>query len=138
MSARARAAPSIAAVLPRILGAPALRWLALLGLCAAYIQGGLWMPNEKRWYTDPALLKEWIGNDNHPQEYQTAVVDYAQKYVTKPMPIYRVPGWSAMWQLINPALEQVWLGKQTADQTIKEVAPKVEDYFKANIVPLLK
>jgi multiple sugar transport system substrate-binding protein len=104
----------------------------------AYIKGGLWMPNEKRWYEDPALLNEWIGNENHPQEYKTAVVDYALGYVTKPMPIYRVPGWPAMWQLINPALEQVWLGKQKAEQAIKEVAPKVEDYFKTNVMPLLK
>lgn len=104
----------------------------------AYIKGGLWMPNEKRWYADPALLKEWIGNENHPPEYKTAVVDYAQGFVTKPMPIYRVPGWPAMWQLINPALEQVWLGKQKAEQAIKDVAPKVQEYFKANVVPLLQ
>ncbi len=104
----------------------------------AYIQGGLWMPNEKRWYSDPELLKEWIGNENHPPEYKTAVVDYAQNYVTKPMPIYRLPGWSAMWQLINPALEQVWLGQQTAEQAINDVTPKVEEHFKANVVPLLQ
>jgi multiple sugar transport system substrate-binding protein len=103
-----------------------------------YIHGGLWMPNEKRWYTQPDLLADWINNDNHPAEYKTAVVDYSLSSVTRPMPIYRVPGWPGMWQLLNPALEQIWLGKANPQQAIKAVLPQVTDYFEKSILALLK
>jgi multiple sugar transport system substrate-binding protein len=104
----------------------------------AYIHGGLWMPNEKRWYSQPDLVADWITNDNHPAEYKTAVLDYSLSSVTRPMPIYRVPGWPGMWQIINPALEQVWLGKATAKDAIQGALPKIKDYFEKSMLPLLK
>lgn len=104
----------------------------------AYIEGGLWMPNEKRWYKQQDLLDKWIKNDNHPAEYKTAVVDYSLNCVTKPMPIYRIPGWSSMMDIITPTLEQVWLNKKTAADAIKEAAPKVKAQFEKAILPLLK
>lgn len=104
----------------------------------AYIHGGLWMPNEKRWYKQADLLSDWIDNENHPKEYKTAVVDYSLTNVTRPMPIYRVPGWPGMWQIINPALEQVWLGKATAQEAIQGALPKIKDYFEKSMLPLMK
>lgn len=104
----------------------------------AYIHGGLWMPNEKRWYSQPDLLADWIENENHPKEYKTAVVDYSLSHVSRPMPIYRVPGWPGMWQIINPALEQVWLGKATAKDAIQGALPQIKAYFEKSMLPLMK
>lgn len=102
-----------------------------------YIKGGLWMPNEKRWYTQPDLLAEWIDNDNHPKEYKTAVVEYS-KNVSRPMPIYRMPGYGALMQIITPALEQIWLGKATAEEALKAVLPQAKENFEKNILSQMK
>ena len=102
-----------------------------------YITGGLWMPNEKRWYHEPELLSIWIDNENHPPEYKSAVVDYSLDYVTRPLPIYRLPNWPGMWQILNPALEQVWLGEKTAEEAIAGVMPQASAYFDAEIAPLM-
>ena len=102
-----------------------------------YITGGLWMPNEKRWYHDPELLSIWIDNENHPPEYKTAVVDYSLDYVSKPLPNFRLPNWPGMWQILNPAFEQVWLGEKTAEEVIAEVMPQASTYFDTEIAPLM-
>lgn len=102
------------------------------------IQGGLWMPNEKRWYTEPEYLSQWIDNENHPPEYKSAVVDYSMKYVSNVLPYYRLPAWSGFEQLLNPALDQVWLGEKTAEQAIAEVKPQLQDYFDTEILSLMK
>ena len=34
---------------------------------------GLWMPLEKKYYTDQADIDFWTKNDVHPPEYRTAV-----------------------------------------------------------------
>jgi multiple sugar transport system substrate-binding protein len=102
-----------------------------------YIKGGLWMPNEKRWYTQPDLLAEWIDNENHPAEYKTAVVEYS-KNVSRPMPIYRMPGYGALMQIITPALEQIWLGKAKPEEALASVLPQAKDHFEKNILTLMK
>jgi multiple sugar transport system substrate-binding protein len=102
-----------------------------------YIQGGLWMPNEKRWYTQPDLLAKWIDNENHPPEYKTAVVDYSKK-VNRPMPIYRMPGYSALNQIITPALEQIWLGKAKPEESFEAIVGQAKKHFDENILPLMK
>lgn len=103
-----------------------------------YITGGLWMPNEKRWYHDPELLSIWIENENHPPEYKTAVVDYSLDYVSKPLPNFRLPGWPGVWQILNPALEQVWLGEKSAEEAITAVMPEVQAYYDTEILPLMQ
>ncbi len=39
-------------------------------------KNGLWMPMEKKYYTDQEAIDSWTKNDVHPPEYRTAVVDY--------------------------------------------------------------
>jgi multiple sugar transport system substrate-binding protein len=95
------------------------------------------MPNEKRWYTQPDLLAKWIDNENHPPEYKTAVVDYS-KMVNRPMPIYRMPGYSALNQIITPALEQIWLGKAKPEESFEAIVGQAKKHFDENILPLMK
>jgi multiple sugar transport system substrate-binding protein len=102
-----------------------------------YLTSGLWMPNEERWYHDPQLIAKWIDNANHPPAYRTAVLDYSVKYVTRPLPNFRVPNYPGLLDLLTPALEQIWLGKQTAKQAIDGVMPKLQGYDQQQILPLL-
>jgi multiple sugar transport system substrate-binding protein len=93
------------------------------------LQSGIWLPNEKQWYTDPALLQKWIGNPRHPPEYKSAVVDFALSY-SQQLPLYYVPTFSKMDDVIEPALAQVWLGQKTAANVIKnEIMPKIKPIF---------
>jgi multiple sugar transport system substrate-binding protein len=93
------------------------------------LQSGLWLPNEKRWYTDAKLLDQWIGNPRHPPEYKQAVVDFALNYA-KALPLYTVPTFAKMDDVIEAALGQVWLGQKSASDVIKkEIMPKITPIF---------
>jgi multiple sugar transport system substrate-binding protein len=90
------------------------------------IENGLAMPNEERWFTDPALIKRWVENPYHPAEYKEAAVDYGLKYVQQSSSFYwenDVKASSIIW----PALDQLWLGKKTAEQVVKnDIMPKLK------------
>ncbi len=93
------------------------------------LQNGIWLPNEKQWYTDPALLEKWTGNPRHPPEYKTAVVDFALNY-SHQLPLYIVPTFAKMDDVISAALGQVWLGQKSASDVIKgEIMPKITPIF---------
>jgi len=93
------------------------------------LQSGIWLPNEKQWYTDAKLLEKWIGNPRHPPEYKTAVVDYALNYAYQ-LPLYYVPTFAKMDDVIGAALGQVWLGQKSAADVIKnEIMPKITPIF---------
>ncbi len=95
------------------------------------LQSGIWLPNEKRWYTDSDLLRKWIGNPRHPPEYKTAVVDFALNY-SHQLPLYIVPTFAKMDDVIEAALGQVWLGQKSAQDVIKnEIMPKITPIFQA-------
>ncbi len=93
------------------------------------LQNGIWLPNERQWYTDPALLQKWIGNPRHPPEYKSAVVDFALNYSNR-LPLYYVPTFGRMDDVIEAALGQVWLGQKTAKDVItNEIMPKITPIF---------
>ena len=95
------------------------------------LQNGIWLPNENQWYTDPALLQKWIGNPRHPPEYKSAVVDFALHY-SHQLPLYYVPTFAKMDDVIEAALGQVWLGQKTAQDVItNEIMPKITPIFQA-------
>ena len=100
-----------------------------------YIKGGLWMPNEVRWYYEPELISEWIDNDNHPPEYRTAVLEYALTSIPRVLPYFRITDFYAFWDILNPALEQVWLGEKTAEEAVGEVLPELEAFHSERILP---
>jgi len=90
------------------------------------IENGLAMPNEEKWFTDPALIKKWVDNPYHPAEYKEAAVDYGLKYVQQASGFYwehDVKASSIIW----PALDQLWLGKKTAEDVVKgDIMPKLK------------
>ncbi len=93
------------------------------------LQNGIWLPNERQWYTDPALLQKWIGNPRHPPEYKQAVVNFALNYSNR-LPLYYVPTFGRMDDVVEAALGQVWLGQKTAkDVILNEIMPKITPIF---------
>ena len=93
------------------------------------LQNGIWLPNEKQWYTDPTLLQKWIGNPRHPPEYKTAVVDFALNAAQR-LPLYYVPTFAKMDDVIEAALGPVWLGQKSAQDAItKDIMPKITPIF---------
>ncbi|GAA3828294.1 hypothetical protein GCM10022226_56340 [Sphaerisporangium flaviroseum] len=86
---------------------------------------GLWMPQERKYYEDPAAIASWTRNSSHPPEFRTAVVDYALKH--------GVPAFGSRLknmekigsEVLTPALQQIELGKRKAAEVLREAAPKI-------------
>ncbi|MEK4850055.1 sugar ABC transporter substrate-binding protein [Paenibacillus sp. FSL H7-0756] len=94
------------------------------------LTAGTWMPSPKDWYTDPALLAKWTENlDARPSGYKEAVVDVI---LTKghQTPTGYVKNFNNIMDLVNPALDKVWLGQQTAQEAMDSIAAKVQAQIK--------
>lgn len=89
-------------------------------------KGGLWMPALKDWYTNPKLLAKWAeSNPAHPSGYKDAVLDMVLNHgvIT---PTATVKNFNKIMDIINPALDQVWLGQKSAADALKEVQDKAQ------------
>lgn len=94
---------------------------------------GLWMPILKKWYTDPELVSKWAtGNRAHPEGYIDAVLNNAFENGV-PTPGYSVRNLPKINALLEPALDKVWLGLETAEQAIGAVAPQIQGEVKGLI-----
>jgi len=94
------------------------------------LRSGRWLPDEARWYTESSLVSQWVDNPRHPPQYRTAVVDFALNYSHR-LPECYVPTYSRMDDIVEPALQQVWLGQRTAEDVIEnEIMPKITPIFK--------
>ncbi len=92
-------------------------------------KSGLWLPNEVQWYKDPSLIAKWVDNAVHPPEYKQAVVDFAVNYAQR-LPPYYVPTFQKMDDVIEPILNKVWLGQESAaDAITNEIMPKITPIF---------
>lgn len=91
---------------------------------------GLWMPVLKKWYENEDLVSKWAsGNPAHPDGYQDAVMRNAFDNGF-PNTSYYVKNLSKINSIIDPALEQVWLGKATAEEALAKIKPQVEKELK--------
>jgi multiple sugar transport system substrate-binding protein len=94
------------------------------------LTAGTWMPSPKDWYTDPALLAKWTENlDARPSGYKEAIVDVI---LTKghQTPTGYVKNFNNIMDLVNPALDKVWLGQQTAQEAMDSIAVKAQAQIK--------
>ncbi|MBO0811755.1 MAG: extracellular solute-binding protein [Microlunatus sp.] len=92
---------------------------------------GLWMPLEKKYYTDPKLIDLWTKNKAHPAEFKSAVIDYALNNAVATW-TQSIKNSSAISELITPPLQQVDNGKKTAAEVCKMVAQKVQPLLKGS------
>lgn len=90
---------------------------------------GLWLPVETKYFTNEADIAFWTDNANHPPEFRTAVID---ALLTNSVTIYsqRLRNIDAITQVLNPAIDRISQGNQTA----AEVCTSLRD----QIQPLLK
>ncbi len=99
------------------------KWMMTPEKTQALYSGGLWMPTKASWYSDKTDLAKWLANPAHPLGFQTAVVD--SMAVARPEPII-VRNYDQIWaEYINPELDKVWLGKESAADGLKIAADKV-------------
>ena len=86
---------------------------------------GLWMPLERKYYTDPEAIASWIDNDVHPPEYKTAVVDYTLHHAVTAVS-QRLANMDNISEVLTPALQAIETGKQPAKEVLTAVVPKVD------------
>lgn len=91
------------------------------------ITSGTWMPSYKDWYTDPNMLAKWTANlDARPSGYNDAIVEVI---LTKghQTPTGYVKNFNKIMDIVNPALDKVWLGQQTAQEAMDSIAAKAQE-----------
>ncbi|GAB6928253.1 sugar ABC transporter substrate-binding protein [Paenibacillus sp. JCM 10914] len=91
------------------------------------ITSGTWMPSYKDWYTDPNMLAKWTENlDARPSGYKDAIVEVI---LTKghQTPTGYVKNFNKIMDIVNPALDKVWLGQQTAQEAMDAIAAKAQE-----------
>jgi len=106
------------------------KWLANPESGLELHKGGLWMPLLKEWYEDPSLVAKWAENNPaHPKEYKSAMMDQTLNN-GRPAPIYYTNGFVEMDEIVGAALDEVWLGKRTAEEVLTEISDLVEGKLK--------
>ena len=99
------------------------KWMMTPDKTQALYSGGLWMPTKASWYNDKTDAAKWLANPAHPEGFKAAVVD--SMAVAKSEPIF-IKNYDQIWsEFINPELDKVWLGKQTAEVGLKAAAEKI-------------
>ena len=85
---------------------------------------GLWMPLEKRYYTDQKDIDVWTKNDAHPAEYRTAGVDYT---INNSAPYFyqKLRNIDAIDKVLTPAIQVIQQGKTPAADVLKPLAAKL-------------
>jgi multiple sugar transport system substrate-binding protein len=112
-----------------------IKWYAKEENNMANIQGGLWMPVLKNWYTDEDLIRRWADNANHPplEEYRHAVINYALNNA-KQVPWYYVPSYEQIDGIMDTGMDAVWDGTKTAAQALRDdIVPQVQPIFEGNL-----
>jgi multiple sugar transport system substrate-binding protein len=84
---------------------------------------GLWMPTKKSWYENKADMAKWLDNPAHPKGFKEAVVDSMAISRNEPLNIKNSS--QIISEFINPELDKVWQGKDTAENAMKRAAAAV-------------
>jgi multiple sugar transport system substrate-binding protein len=78
---------------------------------------GLWLPSQTALMT-PEGLKTWITPGIHPEGYETIVTEYVTKYGHVQ---YMPPGYPKAVQILQPAWDQIRVGKALAKDALPPV-----------------
>lgn len=90
------------------------------------LTAGTWMPAERDWYTDQALLDRWTKDQPaRPSGYQGAVIDMLLEH-SHATPTGYVKNFNKIMDVVTPALDKVWLGQQTAQAAMDGIAEKAQ------------
>lgn len=88
---------------------------------------GLWLPQLKDWYTEPALVDKWASESlpGRPAGFQEAVLKSTFENSVL-APENGVVNFDQIDPLVAAALDQVWAGKKTAQEAMDEIEDKVK------------
>lgn len=95
-----------------------------------YKNGNL-MPVKKDWLTDQDKLDQWTKGSARPDGYVQGVVGELLNY-SVPTPTGTVKNFNKIMDLVNPALDKVWQGKQTAADAMKAAEAKAQPLIQGN------
>ncbi|QHT63243.1 sugar ABC transporter substrate-binding protein [Paenibacillus lycopersici] len=91
------------------------------------LTAGTWMPSHKDWYTDAGKLSKWTENlPSRPSGYKGAIIDVLLNH-SHATPTAYVKNFNKIMDVVNPALDKVWLGKQSAKDALDAVAAKAQE-----------
>lgn len=91
---------------------------------------GTWMPSFASWYKDESLLARWTKDlPSRPSGYQGAVIDMLLNH-SHQTPTGYVKNFNKIMDIVNPALDKVWLGQQTAQEAMDGIAVKAQEQVK--------
>ena len=110
-----------------------LRWYGSEDYNFGVIEAGWWMPTKENWYTDDALVKKWVFDNERRQaigadNYKTAFVDVvlAPGVVQSTCWYYTPNTTEVLYQTLQPALVEAINGTKTAAEVIEEIRPAME------------
>jgi multiple sugar transport system substrate-binding protein len=85
-----------------------------------FCRTGLWLPSQTA-LTTPEGLKEWLTEGVHPAGYEKMVTDYLPKYGHV---MYMPAGYPKTTAVIQPALDAIFIGDQTAADALAAAVPE--------------
>ena len=89
-------------------------------------KGGLWMPTMTKWYTDPELVAKWAENNPaHPAGFKDAMMNNLL-HNGVPNGSYYIKNFSKVNAITFSGMDEVWLGRKTAAEAMKELEAKVQ------------
>jgi len=92
-------------------------------------KAGLWMPLMSKWYTEDEYVNRWAaGNQAHPEGYIDAVLTPAINNFHRHPSAY-VKNFAKIDALVQPALERMYLGEETAEEAMQGIEAEVEGLF---------
>ncbi|ASA22430.1 ABC transporter substrate-binding protein [Paenibacillus donghaensis] len=93
-------------------------------------KGGLWMPTMTKWYTDPELVARWAENNPaHPSGFKDAMMNNLLNNGV-PNGSYYIKNFSKVNAITFSGMDEVWLGRKTALEAMKEIEAKVQPEIK--------
>lgn len=91
---------------------------------------GLWMPIAKDYYTKQELIDKWATvTPGHAEGYEDAVMRQTLENGVNSYDYY-VKNIEKINAILNPALDQIFLGKKSAKEAFESIMPKISAEFK--------
>ncbi len=85
-----------------------------------FCRTGLWLPSQTSLMTEEGLT-EWITEGVHPADYYKIATEYLPRFG---MVLYQPIGYPRATSVLNPALEAIWIGDQTAEAALTAAVPE--------------
>ncbi len=85
-----------------------------------FCRTGLWLPSQTALMTEEGLT-EWITEGVHPVDYYKIATEYLPRFG---MVLYQPIGYPRATSVLNPALEAIWIGDQTAEAALTAAVPE--------------